>query len=113
MPKMLARSRLVRKKHLPAPFGAISGNVFHGPEKCQTLQFLFAIFLGGPMAAIQPVWSNGCNISAAIHNFDTIIFEETSTRSPSSLDGMDYLLWLDSISKLIFECPVTKGRFLR
>ena len=26
----------------------------------------FAIFFGGPMAAIQPVWSNGCNISIAI-----------------------------------------------
>ena len=25
-----------------------------------------AIFLGGPMAAIQPVWRNGCNIASAI-----------------------------------------------
>ena len=29
-----------------------------------------AIFLRGPMAAIQPVWNNGCNISLAIRKLE-------------------------------------------
>ena len=27
---------MCRKKNLPAPLGAISGNFLHGPEKCKT-----------------------------------------------------------------------------
>ena len=38
----------------------------HGPESCEKLSFSFALSFGGPMAAIQPGWSNGCNISVAI-----------------------------------------------
>ena len=30
-----------RKKQLPAPFGAISGKFFHGPETCQKLIIFF------------------------------------------------------------------------
>ena len=52
--KMLARFGLVGK-NIPAPFGGISGNFFHGPETYKTCNFLS---LGGPMAAIQPVWEN-------------------------------------------------------
>ena len=59
MPKMLARSSLVGKKHLSAPCGAISGKIFHGPETNTKNCVFFANFLGGPMAAIQLVWSNG------------------------------------------------------
>ena len=56
-----------RKKQLPVPFGAISGQFFHGLKKRKTKNAcVVAVFLGGPMGAIQLVWSNGCNISAAI-----------------------------------------------
>ena len=48
-----------RKKSLPAPFHAISGNFTHGPTKSKKYKkrgsFLFAIFLGGPMGPIHPV----------------------------------------------------------
>ena len=33
-----------RKKHLPAPFGAISGHVFHGPEKYKKDMQKFCLF---------------------------------------------------------------------
>ena len=52
---MLARSRLVGKntsRHHLRPFGLFS-------HKCKTMHCCFAIFLGSPMSAIQPVWSNG------------------------------------------------------
>ena len=61
----VGKVQISRRKHLPAPFWAISGNAFHGPENAKKYD-LFAVFFGGSMAAIQPVWSNGCNISAAI-----------------------------------------------
>ena len=38
------------------PFGAISGNFFHRPGNAHTNSVFVAIFLGGPLAAIQPVW---------------------------------------------------------
>ena len=44
------------------PFGVISGKFFHGQKNAK---INLAIFLGGPMAAIQLVWSNGFNISGA------------------------------------------------
>ena len=40
-----------RKEILVAPFGTISGNVFHGSEKCKMFICLLPVFLGGPMAA--------------------------------------------------------------
>ena len=56
-----------RKNTFPAPFGAISGNFLHGPKKSK-IGKSFAIFLGGPMGPIHPVWGHvlvsfiqGCN----------------------------------------------------
>ena len=43
-----------RKKILLAPFGAIPGMF---TEKSQNSQ-IFAIFLGGPMGPIHPVWGH-------------------------------------------------------
>ena len=54
---MSARSGLVGKTILMAPFGTTSGNFFHGPEKCKKNN----IVLGGPMAAIQTVWPSESN----------------------------------------------------
>ena len=45
---MSARSRLVEEKNLLAPFGAISGHFFHGPEKCKKKNAYF------------PWWADGC-----------------------------------------------------
>ena len=56
---MSARSGLVGNKKIPAPFGAISGQFSHGPEKCKKNKIL-AIFLGGPMGPIHPVWELLC-----------------------------------------------------
>ena len=39
-----------RNKNLPAPIGAISDQFFHGPTTFK-IAYVFAIFLGGPMAA--------------------------------------------------------------
>ena len=60
--KMVTRYGFVGKS--PDRFSFNYRQCFHGPEKCQK-SILFAIFLGGPMAAIQPVRSNGYNISSA------------------------------------------------
>ena len=49
-----------QKKTFPAPFGAIPGKVFHGPEKNKQTQKQkkLYIFLGGPMGPIHPVWGH-------------------------------------------------------
>ena len=65
MPKMLARSRLVGKNTSRPHLGPFQAEFSMGRKNAKTFS-LFAIFLVGPMAAIQPVLSNGCNISAAI-----------------------------------------------
>ena len=44
-----------RKKNLPAPFGAIPGNLLRGPEKLEKCTKKMSIFLGGPMGPIQPL----------------------------------------------------------
>ena len=49
-PKMSARSELVGKKQLLAPFGTISGNFFMGQKHAENK----AIFLGGPMGPYSP-----------------------------------------------------------
>ena len=51
-------------------FHAISGNFFHGP-KTYKIDNVFAIFLGGPMAAIQPLWGmalQGCEGCSSKHH---------------------------------------------
>ena len=47
-----------RKKILLAPFGAISDNFLHEPEKTKKLRVFLSIFLGGPMGPIHPVWGH-------------------------------------------------------
>ena len=44
-----------RGKKVPASFGAISGNLFHGPEKMQNIEIFSPIFLVGPMGPIHPI----------------------------------------------------------
>ena len=61
----VGKDQISRTKHFPAPFGAFSVEFVHAPGTKSQLHVL-AILLGGPMAAIQPVLSNGCNLSAAI-----------------------------------------------
>ena len=51
----VGKVQISREKQLPAPVGVISGKFVHGPENIK-IGCVFLISLGGPMAAIQPVW---------------------------------------------------------
>jgi|AACY02.13.fsa_nt_gi hypothetical protein len=42
----------ISKKKTPGPFGAISEQLFYGPNKCKHCIICLVFFLGGPMAAI-------------------------------------------------------------
>ena len=64
MPKMLARSRLLRRNSSRPPLRPFQAFFSMGRKMPKSYSF-FAIFLGGPMGPIQPVWGNGCNISPA------------------------------------------------
>ncbi len=54
-PKNVGKVWISRKKHFPAPFGAISGN-FSMDRKSIKVVVILLIFLGGPMGSIHPVW---------------------------------------------------------
>ena len=45
------------EKGVPAAFWALPGNFLRGPEKAKNAQIL-AIFLGGPMGPIHPLWAD-------------------------------------------------------
>ena len=76
MPKMLASSRLVGKNTSRSHLGPLQAN-FSMAQNNVKLLFLLLFFLGGPMTALQPVRSNGCNISAAIRMFgQTVIINK-------------------------------------
>ena len=63
----VGKVQISRKKNRSLPYLGPFQTIFSIGRKNYKSWNCFATFLGGPMAAIQPVWSNGCNISAAIH----------------------------------------------
>ena len=70
-----------REKILLAPFGAISGKFLHGPEKYKTNEYFLPIFLGGPLAAIQPVWAWGPWPMLSMHELSLSMPEPTLSLS--------------------------------
>ena len=80
-PKILARPRLVGKNSSRPHLGQFQA-VFSMGQKNTKNYSCFAISLGGPMAAIQLVWGNGCNISPATCSCS---LATGSTSSPSPL----------------------------
>ena len=67
---MLARSGLVRKK-TPSPIWGHFKPLFPWTGKVLNLDFCLPILLGGPTAALQPVWATGK--TAACATFDVIL----------------------------------------
>ena len=86
MPKMVARSRLVGK-NTSGPIWDHFRQIFPWAGKIQKTLSIFAVFLGGPMAAIQPVWSLGCNSSAAIRKIASQSSDKRTLRKYLPITG--------------------------
>ena len=62
--------------------------------------FVFALFLAGPMAAIEPLWSNGCNISSAIPQRSAIASDLIASQTDQTISVLilRHIVWIDNHS---------------